>query len=62
MKATDLYIEAPPEMQERMFKPQPGIKKDVDKDLKDMTEEGTHLTLIILNFLYRKVSLPMFGR
>jgi len=34
-----MYIPAPPEMVERMFV-KTGYNKDVDKDFKQMTEEG----------------------
>ena len=39
MRPGDLYIEAPKEMQEKMFKPAPGIRRDVDKDPALMTAD-----------------------
>lgn len=42
MKPTDLFIPAPPEMVERMMF-RAGYNKDVDKEFKDMTEEGNSI-------------------
>lgn len=48
MRPTDMYIEAPPEMVERMMI-RTGYNKDVDKEISQMNEEGKqiyhHLTL-----------------
>lgn len=38
----DMYIPAPPEMIEAMLSNK-GYRKDVDKEVKDMTEEGKHI-------------------
>lgn len=47
MQPSDMYIPAPPEMIERMMV-RTGYHKDVDKEFKDMTEEGTYLFFIHL--------------
>lgn len=50
-----MYIPAPPEMLEAMMSMK-GKRKDVDKEYKNMTEEGIHYYLwIILH--YRKGSV-----
>lgn len=62
LRPTDLYIPAPPEMVERMHV-KTGYHRDVDKDIKDMTEEGKyiHINLFTL-FLYRKGSVFVYDR
>ncbi len=47
MRPSDMFIPAPPEMLERMMV-RTGYNKDVDKEFKDMTEEGNFNTLIPL--------------
>ena len=41
MKPGDIFIEAPPEMVEKM-KVRPGINKDYDKDVSNMNDEGNN--------------------
>ena len=59
MRPTDLYIEAPPEMLEKMMI-KAGINKDIDKDVKHMNEEG--MVYVVMIIFVRKGSVQLFGR
>ena len=54
IQPTDMYIPAPPEMVEAMLS-QKGHRKDVDKEVTQMNEEGTILSLY--KFICRKGSV-----
>ena len=44
-----MYIEAPPEMVEAMYQNR-GYRKDIDKELAQMTEEGKQIILIYTDY------------
>ena len=53
-----MYIEAPPEMVEAMYQNR-GYRKDIDKELAQMTEEGKQIILIYTNY-FREGSIQLF--